>query len=241
LSAAQEQLTAILTQGAEALDISMPPDALTAFQTYFDLLESRGKNVNLTTVTGAQNVARLHFLDSISLLKIEAFSHKRVIDIGSGAGFPGIPLKIADPTITLTLLDSARKRITFLSDLCATLNLSADCVQGRAEDYVHQAGIRESFDIAVSRALARLNVLSELCLPYVKVGGIFLAMKSVDSDEELAEADTALEALGAKLDKCIDYTIFDTDIKHRAVVIKKISETPEKYPRRFARIQKSPL
>jgi len=230
-----------MVDGAEKLGLSLPEGALLSFCAYFELLESKGSNVNLTTVTGASNIATLHFLDSIALLKTINFKHAKVIDIGSGAGFPGVPLKIAEPTIDLTLLDSSGKRISFLNELCGKLGIEALCVNERAEQFVQQSDNRENWDVAVSRAVARLNALSELCLPYVSVGGYFISMKSKDSDDEINEASSAFEALGAKLISSIDYMIPGTEITHRAVLIKKISETPAQYPRRYARIQKSPL
>ena len=241
MSQSRDELASIISDGARGLEIPLSPNAILSFQKYYELLETRGRSVNLTTVVGASDVARLHFLDSMALLNVVSFVDTKVIDIGSGAGFPGVPLKITEQTIDLTLLDSSGKRISFLSELCEAIGLDASCVQARAEEFAHEAVNRESFNIAVSRAVARLNVLSELCLPFVRIGGVFIAMKSVDSDAELSEACRAIETLGGELDKCIDYTIPDTEITHRVVVIKKVSNTPPKYPRRFARIQKSPL
>jgi len=231
----------LVTQGIQEFGITAPPNVGESFAAYYELLEERGKVTNLTTVTGAQDVARLHFVDSISLLTFVDFGDKRVIDIGSGAGFPGIPLKVVKPEIGLTLLDSSLKRISFVTEVCERLNLDIECVHGRAEEFVNEGDNRQSWDIAVSRALARLNQLSELCLPYVSLGGAFIAMKSTSSDEEINEAGKALEILGGKVEKCIDYIIPGTDIAHRAVIIRKTAETPPNYPRRFARIQKSPL
>ena len=237
----QDELTDILLQGAECLGISLPIDAIKAFIDYYNLLEERGKSVNLTAVSGKEEVAKLHFLDSICLLKIAEFKNSKVIDVGSGAGFPGIPLKIVEPTIDLTLLDSSSKRINFLEEVCQNLSLDAKCVNSRAEEYAKEMNIRESRDIAVSRAVARLNVLAELCLPFVKIGGQFIAMKSINADSEISEAMKAIEILGGKLTEKIDYTIPGTDIVHSAVIIQKAEKTSEKYPRRFARIQASPL
>ena len=231
----------IVERGAVKLGLALPTSAGSAFETYYDLLERRGSNVNLTAIAGMEDVARLHFLDSISLLKIADFKDARVVDVGSGAGFPGVPLLIAEPTIDLTLLDATKKRVAFLSELNAALNLNAACICARAEDAAHIQDMREQYGIALSRAVARLNILCELCLPFVRVDGIFLAMKSVDSAEEIAGADSAIEILGAKLERSVDYTIPGTDISHKAVIIRKISPTPEKYPRRFAKIQNSPL
>jgi len=241
LSAINDDLAAIIREGAEAIGTPLPCGATAAFQRYYEILEERGKNVNLTAVVGAADVARLHFLDSIALLNIAEFKNARVIDIGSGAGFPGIPLKISEPSVDLTLLDSLGKRTEFLSELCAALDLDAACIQARAEVFAREAENRDNWDIAVSRAVAKLNILSELCLPLVRVGGIFVAMKGKDSENELAEAQHAFKVLGAKLKTCIDYAIPGTEITHRAIVIEKVAETSPKYPRRYARIHKSPL
>jgi len=234
-------LIAIMSQGVKELNIELPPGKVAAFRAYYDFLGSSGENVNLTAISGVEDVARLHFLDSLALLKVEEFKSKSVIDIGSGAGFPGVPLKLVEPTINLTLLDATGKRITFLKELCAKLDISASCIKARAEEAAHDIEIRENYDIVVSRAVARLNTLSELCLPFVCVGGLFIAMKTIDSDSEIAEAEKAVEILGGELQEFFDYKLPDTDIIRRVVQIRKIKATPKKYPRRFARIQKSPL
>jgi len=215
--------------------------AASAFGKYYAFLEKRGKVVNLTAITGVEDVSRLHFLDSIALLKAAQFAGARVIDVGSGAGFPGVPLKIAEPTIDLTLLDATGKRIEFLSELCAVLAIDASCVHARAEDAAHNSDMREKYDVALSRAVAQLNVLCELCLPFVRIGGLFLAMKGPDSSDELAQSQNAIRTLGGELQECFEYKIPGTEITHSAVVIRKTSPTPDKYPRRFARIQKGPL
>ena len=234
-------IEAAVTRGVEELGIELPRGVSAAFASYYELLEKRGRDVNLTSISGEEDVARLHFLDSLALLNLYEFKNTRVIDVGSGAGFPGVPLKLTEPTIDLTLLDATGKRVAFLSELCEKLEIDAVCVHARAEESAQTADMRERFDVALSRAVARLNVLCELCLPFVRVEGMFVAMKGVDSDEEIAEASDAIETLGAQLHDCIDYNIPGTDITHRAVLIRKTAKTPEKYPRRFARIQKYPL
>jgi len=236
-----DEMFNIVAQGAKELNIFLPPTAEAAFRAYYDFLKKRGQHVNLTAISGVEEVARLHFLDSIALLKATTFSNAKVIDIGSGAGFPGIPLKITEPTIDLTLIDATKKKVSFLSDLCTKLNIKATCVDARAEEAAHVTNMREQFDIAVARAVARLNVLCELCLPFVRVGGYFIAMKSIDSTDEVEESKLAITTLGGEPEEHYNYTIPDTEISHRAIMIRKTAETPKKYPRRFARMQKSPL
>jgi 16S rRNA (guanine527-N7)-methyltransferase len=209
--------------------------------TYYEELMETNKKFNLTAIEGAEDAARLHFVDSLALFRFADIKGKRLIDIGTGAGFPGMPLLISDPTMDVTLLDSSEKKIGFLTQLGDTLGLNPNCIAGRAEEVSRKEDMRESFDYAVSRAVARLNVLTELSLPFVKVGGCFLSMKSADTDEEIAEAKNAIELLGGIISDVQEYTLPETDIPRRVVIIKKVSPTPEKYPRRFARIQKSPL
>ena len=235
------RLADIVKRGAEGLGLTLPRGAEAAFQRYYELLSQRGRSVNLTAISDEDDVARLHFLDSLAIMGAADFAGKQVIDIGSGAGFPGMPLKIAQPSINLTMLDATGKRIAFLEELCDELGIKAACVHARAEEAARNNEMRARFDIALSRAVARLNVLCELCLPFLRVGGEFLAMKSVDSDEEIKEAENAIQKLGAQIETIKDYTIPETDITHRVIIIRKTAPTTEEYPRRFAKIQKSPL
>lgn len=200
------------------------------------LLE-KNQVMNLTAITEPEKVALLHFYDSIALLGAADFQNKRVIDIGCGAGFPGVPLKIAEPTMELTLLDSLGKRMDWLREVLPGMSVEANVVTARAEEYV--ASCREGYDIAVSRAVARLNILAELALPYVKVGGCFVAMKGQLADIELDEAARGIRLLGASVERVYSYEV--ADATHRAVVIRKERATPAKYPRAFAKIKKSPL
>ena len=228
----------ILKDGAESLGLALSDRALDGFETYCRLLKEKNRVMNLTAITEEDQVARLHFLDSLALLGAADFKDAAVIDVGTGAGFPGLPLKLAEPSISLTLLDAQRKRVDFLRETCGALGVEAECLHARAEE---ATDLRERFDLAVSRAVARLSVLCELCLPFVRPGGAFLAMKSVDSDGETAEAARALALLGGEVESTVDYPIPGTDVVHRVLVIRKTAPTPKKYPRRFAKIQKEPL
>lgn len=224
----------------EGLDaLSLPTEAAAKLCRYGELLIEKNKVMNLTAITEPKAVATLHFLDCAALLTLTDFKGRKVADIGTGAGFPGMVLKIVEPEMDITLLDSLNKRIDFLKEVCAELNVDADCVHGRAEEFA--AEHRESYDIVTSRAVANLRMLSELCLPLVKVGGYFLAMKSVESDGEIDEAKKAIATLGGRVEKCVDYAIPATDVRHRLVFVQKVAETPKKFPRAFAKIKKSPL
>ena len=233
-------LEELLKSGFEEMGLACDEQCLSRYRTYFENLEETNKVMNLTAISGEEDVARLHFLDCAAVLKMEDFTGKRVIDVGTGAGFPGLAMKIACPEMELTLLDSLDKRINFLKDTCAKTGIDdVTCIHARAEEIPE--GYRESFDFAVSRAVARLNLLCELCLPYVKKGGAFIAMKGQEMDVEIKEAYTAIKTMGAVVEKKIDYPIPGTDIVHKAVILRKVADTPKKYPRRFAQIKKQPL
>ena len=229
----------LLLSGAEALGVLLPPGAPERFDLYNAFLREKNEVMDLTAVLEEEEIVLRHFLDSLSLLTLAPFRDARVLDVGSGAGFPGLPLLLAEPTIRLTLLDAQGKRVDFLRELCEKLGAEAECLHARAEEQALLPGYRDGYDIAVSRAVARLNVLAELCLPFVKPGGRFLAMKSRDSDEELAEAGKAISLLGGTLEGTAEYTV--GDIPRRVAVIRKTRPTPKGYPRRFARIKKEPL
>lgn len=231
-------MEAILKDGLAAL--GLPSDGVPALLRYAAALEETNKVMNLTAITEETDVAQLHFLDSAALLKVLDFRGKTVVDVGTGAGFPGLPIRILEPAAHVTLLDALQKRVTFLQQICDELGLAdVDCVHARAEEFA--AKHRESFDVAVSRAVASLPLLAELCLPLVKVGGVFLAMKSIDSDGEVASAARAITTLGGRVSEIRDYPIPGTAVSHRAVLIEKIKPTPAKYPRAFAKIKKAPL
>ena len=228
----------ILREGLAAL--SLPTDAAAPLMAFSAQLLETNKVMNLTAITEPEDVARLHLLDCAALLNITDFRGKRVVDVGTGAGFPGMPLRILEPDFDLTLLDSLGKRIAFLQRVCDEMGLQrVTCVHARAEEFA--AKHREQYDIATSRAVAALNVLCELTLPLVKVGGRFLAMKAVDSDDEIRAAKSAVAQLGGKVEDIRDYTIPGTDITHRVVVIGKVKPTPAAFPRAFAKIKKAPL
>ena len=207
---------------------------------FAQLLLEKNEVMNLTAITEPDAVAQLHLLDSAALLTAADFEGRRVVDVGTGAGFPGMPLRILCPGMRLTLLDSLGKRIEFLRECCGTLGLTdVECVHARAEEFAAQR--RETYDIAASRAVAALPMLCELSLPLIRVGGQFLAMKSVESDEELLHSRRAIETLGGKVARVIDYTIPTSEVRHRVIVIDKIAPTPARYPRAFAKIKKNPL
>ncbi len=230
----------ILNDGFAALGITPDSKAACRLKTYYEYLEERNRVMNLTAISGAEDVARLHFLDCAALLTVCDFADKKVIDVGTGAGFPGMVLKIVQPDMDITLLDSLNKRIDFLSELCARLKLeNVQCVHVRAEEISEER--RAAYDIAVSRAVARLGTLCELCLPYLRVGGLFIAMKGPDCGSEVEEAESAMQLLGAQLKETLRYTIPGTDISHAAVIIEKIKPTHPKYPRKWAQIKKQPL
>lgn len=230
----------ILTKGLEELGISPSEALLSGFEQYYELLTQRNAVMNLTAIKGVEDTARLHFLDCAALCSLYDFRSKSVIDVGTGAGFPGLPLKILNPDIPLTLLDGTQKRVNFLSEVCTALSFeNVRCICGRAED--EAASIGGSFDVAVSRAVARLNILCELCLPFVHVGGVFIAMKGPDCEDELSEAANAIAVLGGGKGEIKKYTVPGTDIIHSAVVIKKLRPTSPLYPRQYGQIKKKPL
>ncbi len=215
----------------------LPPEAVQAMCRFGQALLEKNQVMNLTAITDPAQVGRLHFLDSLTLLDLADFRGKQVIDVGCGGGFPGVPLKIACPEMELTLLDSLGKRMDWLAQILPGLGVEARCVTARAEEAV--AGCRESYDFAVSRAVARLNVLCELCLPYVQVGGTFLAMKGAAAQAEVEQARGAIRRLGGEVAQLAAFP--QVGQEHAVVVIRKIRPTPAQFPRRFAKIKQQPL
>ena len=214
-----------------------------AFGKYYQLLIEWNEKINLTAITEETEVAYKHFIDCMSVFNSEVIADgAKVIDIGTGAGFPGIPMKLYNKSLKITLLDSLNKRINFLSEVISQLQLSdMTTLHGRAEDYGVNKAHREQYDICVSRAVANLATLSELCLPFVKVGGYFIAMKGPKAQEELDAAKNAIKLLGGKVEKVVNYDISDTDYDHNMILIKKISATSTKYPRKAPKPAKEPL
>lgn len=233
-------MTELLKNGFSAMKLSVSDAQIAQLEDFTARMLETNKVMNLTRITDPKEIAEKHLLDCASLLQAADFSKKSVVDVGCGAGFPGMPLHILCPSCELTLLDSLGKRIRFLQGCIDAMNLSnIEAVHARAEEFA--AKHREQYDFAVSRAVAQLNVLAELLLPLVKQGGAFIAMKSKDTDEELERAKKAIRLLGGEIEKIIDYTIPHTEITHRLVVIRKKNHTPKQYPRPFRKISASPL
>lgn len=232
-------IQALLRAGLTQLGLS--PDTAPQLERYGQLLTEKNQVMNLTAITDPVEVAQKHMLDCAALLGAARFQGKSVIDVGSGAGFPGLVLKLCEGSIDLTLLDSLQKRVDWLEEAAQTLGVSVTALHGRAEELGKTPELREQFDIATARAVADLRILCELCLPLVKVGGVFLAMKAEDCRDEVDAAGRCISLLGGRLLKSYTYQVPGTDLTRRVIRVEKIAPTAEKYPRRFARIQKAPL
>lgn len=234
----------IIAKGLRELGLEgkVPDLSPALLERYGQLLLEKNQVMNLTAIKEPDQVAKLHMLDCAALMNYADFQGKTLIDVGTGAGFPGLPLKILNPDLEVTLLDSLNKRVDWLREMCEVLSLDKiRAIHARAEEQAQVKGFRDSFDFATARAVADLRLLSELCLPYVKVGGHFLAMKSVESDQEIEEAAHAIQLMGGRVCRITDYAVPGTDVVHRVVDIEKTAPTPKGYPRRWAKIQKSPL
>ena len=230
------------------INIEISDDQINCFEKYYELLIEKNKVMNLTAITDKEDVIVKHFIDSIALIPylldkgINTNNELKIIDIGTGAGFPGLPLKIMMPDVKFTLLDSLNKRVSFLNEVIDELKLKdIKALHGRAEDFAKQKEYRENFDLCVSRAVANLSTLSEYCLPYVKTGGQFVPYKSGKIDEELSQAKKAVSVLGGKITDVVKFQLGDTDMERSFVVIEKEKNTPKKYPRKAGLPSKEPL
>ena len=226
-----------LLEGLPGLNLTLPEDRVDTLCAFARAMVKQNQVMNLTGITEDTAVARLHLLDSLTVLACQDLKGKRLIDVGCGAGFPGVPLAIACPEAEITLLDSLGKRMKWLESVLPELGIRAQCVTARAEEAV--ATCRERYDFATSRAVARLNILLELTAPYVRVGGAVLAMKGTLAQEELEEAAGAIKKLGLKLEEVRQFPIDDTN--HAVIVLRKVAPTPKQYPRRFSKIKQNPL
>lgn len=234
----------IIAAGLAELGLAdqVPAHAAEQLEAYGRLLIEKNKVMNLTAITEPDQVAKLHMLDCAALLNCANFQEKTLIDVGTGAGFPGLALKILVPSLEITLLDSLNKRVNWLNEVINQLGLTGiTAIHARAEEQALVKGYRDSFDFVTARAVADLRLLSEICLPYAKVGGTFLSMKSVDSAAEAENAAHAVKFLGGRFRDQVDYTIPGTDVTHRVLRIDKVAPTLKGYPRRWAKIQKDPL
>ena len=226
-----------LAKQLEAMELPLPEDRVDRLCAFGEAVVKQNEVMNLTAITEPAAVAKLHLADSVSLLKCVDLRGKSLIDVGCGAGFPGVPVKIACPEARLTLLDSLGKRMAWLETVLPQLGVEATCITARAEEAVVKC--RESYDFASSRAVARLNILLELTAPFVKVGGAVLAMKGAAAEEELQEAKNAISKLGLKVEKVHHFPIDGAD--HAVIVLRKVKPTPSQYPRRYAKIKQAPL
>jgi 16S rRNA (guanine527-N7)-methyltransferase len=233
----------VFTELLNTLDLTLSDTQIQQFMTYYEMLIERNKVMNLTAITEYEEVIHKHFVDSLSIVKVyQNKENIRVIDMGTGAGFPGIPLKIAFPSWNITLLDSLNKRINFLNDVINELELSdITAIHGRAEDYGKDPNYRETYDLCVSRAVAKLSTLTEYCLPYVKVNGYFIPYKAGNIDSEVKESKKAIQILGGTLEKVEQFQLPDTDMERSLIVIKKTNHTPKQYPRSSGKPSKEPL
>jgi 16S rRNA (guanine(527)-N(7))-methyltransferase GidB len=236
-----EKLKSLFKERAALIDITLNDDDIEKFFLYKDILKEWNQKINLTAIEDDEGIIIKHFIDSMTILPYLEKEEARIIDVGTGAGFPGIPIKILRSDVIVTLLDSLDKRIKFLDNVNQSLGLTGiETVHGRAEDFGMKTGFRESFDVAVARAVASLPVLLEYCLPFVKVGGHFIAMKG-SSAEEVAQSKKALDILGGQIQDVKEFVIPGTDMNRSIVIVKKLRQTPTKYPRKAGKPTKEPL
>lgn len=232
-----------LLKGLRDLDITLNQEQISKFIKYKSLLIEWNERINITAITDEDEIDIKHFLDSLTPVTTKLFEgNVKVIDIGTGGGFPGIPLKIYNEKLNVTLLDSLNKRIVFLNEVIKSLGFNdIEAVHGRAEELGRKVEFREQYDISISRAVATLNTLSEYCIPFVKIGGYFISMKGPDVEEELKDAKRGIEILGGKVVEVKSLRLPQSDIIHTLIIVEKIKETPTKYPRAGGKPKKNPL
>lgn len=241
----REAFRKLMEEKLEEFSLNLCPGQIDQFYAYYELLIEWNKVMNLTSIVEMEDVVVKHFIDSLSLVKViskEAMDAMKVLDLGTGAGFPGIPLKIAFPDMRITLLDSLNKRIKFLNKVIGKLELSGiDAVHGRAEDYGRDSSYRETYDLCVSRAVAKLSTLLEYCTPFVKTGGYFISYKSEKAEEEIRQAKGALKLLGCHVETVKEFQLPGSDIGRTLIKIRKTEGTSKKYPRKAGLPSKEPL
>ena len=236
------QIEELLAESCKKINIELTEKQIKQFMDYKDMLLEWNEKFNLTAITDEREIVLKHFVDCLAISAGAELAGKKIIDVGTGAGFPGVPVKIAFPDTQMTLLDSLNKRITFLEELKNKLGLeNVICIHSRAEDGGADKNLREGFDLCISRAVANLAVLSEYCLPFVKVGGCFISMKGPDVKDELNESEKAIKVLGGEVKEVKLINIPETDINHSLIIIKKIKPTPSKYPRKAGKAKKEPI
>lgn len=236
------QIEELLAESCKKINIELTEKQIKQFIDYKDMLLEWNEKFNLTAITDEREIILKHFVDCLAISAGAELAGKKIIDVGTGAGFPGVPVKIAFPDTQMTLLDSLNKRITFLEELKNKLGLeNVVCIHSRAEDGGADKNLREGFDLCISRAVANLAVLSEYCLPFVKVGGCFISMKGPDVKDELKESEKAIKVLGGEVKEIKLINIPETDINHSLIIIKKIKPTPSKYPRKAGKAKKEPI
>lgn len=237
----EENFEQLLIEGAKEFGIMLDDIQVGQFMAYKEILKEWNQKINLTAIENDRDIIIKHFIDSLSIMPYLKNESIEMIDIGTGAGFPGIPVEIVKGSVRLTLMDSLEKRVNFLNEAIKTLSLrNILAVHGRAEDYGQNPKFREKFDISVARAVANLPVLLEYCLPFVKPGGIFIAMKG-SSTEEIEASKKALETLGGKIEEVNEIILPQSDIKRNIIIVRKVRQTPTQYPRKAGKPSKNPL
>lgn len=236
-----KEIRDFFVQYKNLLNVNVDDNLIADFEKYAELLLDWNNKINLTAIKEPKEIALKHFFDSLTVFNVlDIDLNAKVIDVGTGAGFPGVPLKLARKDLNLTLLDGLNKRLVFLKDLTQKLGINAEFLHSRAEELSLNKVYRENFDIAVSRAVAPLNILSEYCLPLVKKGGYFVSMKGSQADSEIENSKKAIEVLGGRIEK-IEKFLMPDESKRCIIVVRKISQTPDKYPRHGSKISKKPL